>query len=96
MLVEDKHVLMRDLGKRQLTLQLQNSIHALPPDLADYHLELSEDGCQIMYRFDSQAENSGIPRLLRRLIAEGIDFKDLQTTQSSLEEIFVSLVEQRR
>jgi ABC-2 type transport system ATP-binding protein len=95
-LVEEKDVLMRDLGKRQLTLHLQNPVHALPPELAGYGLELSEDGSQIVYRFATQDEQSGIPNLLRRLGSQGIDFKDLQTSQTSLEEIFVSLVEARR
>ena len=95
-LVEDKAVLMRDLGKRQLTLELQQPIERLPDDLAAYDLGLSENGCQIIYRFDKEAKDTGIPNLLRRLNAANIDFKDLHTSQSSLEEIFVSLVEQRR
>jgi ABC-2 type transport system ATP-binding protein len=95
-LVEDKNVLMRDLGKRHLTLQLQSPIHELPPDLAGFDLDLSKDGSQIVYHFDSQTEQTGIAKLVRRLGNAGLEVKDLQTKQSSLEEIFVSLVEARR
>jgi ABC-2 type transport system ATP-binding protein len=95
-LVQDKAALMQSFGKRQLTLQLHHPVPALPAELAGYGLELSEDGSQIVYRFDTQEEHTGIPKLLRRLEGAGIDFKDLQTSQSSLEEIFVSLVGGRR
>ncbi|HWL68105.1 MAG TPA: ABC transporter ATP-binding protein [Geminicoccus sp.] len=95
-LVEDKAVLMQRLGQRQLTLFLQRPVKALPPELAEYRLDLSADGSQIVYRFDSQDDGGSIPALLRRLLASGIDFKDLQTRQSSLEEIFVGLVGARR
>ncbi len=95
-LVQDKATLMQSFGKRQLTLQLHHPIQALPAELAGHGLELSGDGSQIVYRFDTQEEHSGIPKLLRRLEAAGIDFKDLHTSQSSLEEIFVSLVGGRR
>ncbi|MGO4571624.1 ABC transporter ATP-binding protein [Microvirga sp. 2TAF3] len=91
-LVEDKAVLMQKLGKKQLTLQLQSPLHALPQELSAYQLELSADGTQLIYTFDAQSEQTGIAELLRRLAEHGIDFKDLHTTQSSLEEIFVSLV----
>jgi ABC-2 type transport system ATP-binding protein len=91
-LVEDKDVLMRKLGKKQLTLQLQNPLEAIPAKLADYALELAADGHELVYTFDAQAEETGIAGLLRRLGEEGVDFKDLHTSQSSLEEIFVSLV----
>nr|WP_255612466.1 ABC transporter ATP-binding protein [Alcanivorax sp. 1008] len=91
-LVEDKNTLMRKLGRKQLTLQLQNPISAIPASLAQYSLILSEDGQQLTYSFDTQAEQSGIGELLRRLNAEGVDFRDLHTEESSLEEIFVSLV----
>ncbi|MEE4252131.1 MAG: ABC transporter ATP-binding protein [Alcanivoracaceae bacterium] len=91
-LVEDKHTLMRKLGRKQLTLQLQNPISAIPASLNHYTLTLSEDGQQLIYSFDTQAEESGIGELLRRLNGEGIDFRDLHTEESSLEEIFVNLV----
>ncbi len=94
-LVEDKDVLMRKLGKKQLTLQLQEPLDALPPALADKALELSEDGLSLTYSFDTQAEDTGIAALLRRLHDAGVDFKDLRTEESSLEEIFVSLVRSR-
>jgi len=92
MLVEDKDVLMKKLGRKQLTLQLQNRLSAIPPGLADYPLELSANGEQLVYTFDAQGDRTGIAGLLRRLGEHGIDFKDLHTSESSLEEIFVSLV----
>jgi ABC-2 type transport system ATP-binding protein len=91
-LVEDKVELMRKLGKKQLTLQLQAPLAAVPEALADYDLTLSDDGAELAYTFDTQTENTGIAALLRRLGELGIDFKDLHTDQSSLEEIFVELV----
>jgi ABC-2 type transport system ATP-binding protein len=91
-LVEDKDVLMRKLGKKQLTLQLQSPLAAIPETLSAYPLELAADGNELIYTFDAQAEETGIADLLRRLAAEGVDFKDLHTSQSSLEDIFVSLV----
>ncbi|HZH50316.1 MAG TPA: ABC transporter ATP-binding protein [Microvirga sp.] len=94
-LVEDKHVLMQKLGKKELTLHLQSPLQGLPPDLATYPLRLSPDGTQLVYTFDSQHEQTGIAGLLRRLGEHGIDFKDLQTTESSLEDIFVDLVRGR-
>lgn len=94
-LVEDKDVLMRKLGKKQLTLHLQEPLVALPADLADYQLELTKDGHELVYTFDAQSEDTGIAGLLRRLSAAGVDFKDLRTEESSLEEIFVSLVRGR-
>jgi ABC-2 type transport system ATP-binding protein len=93
--VEDKAVLMKKLGKKQLTLQLQSPLAAIPPGLADYPLELSADGAQLVYTFDAQGDRTGIAGLLRRLSEHAIDFRDLQTSESSLEEIFVSLVRSR-
>ncbi len=90
--VEDKTVLMNKLGKKQLTLTLQNPLTRIPNELARYPLELSADGNAIVYTFDVQKEHTGIPELLRQLGQHGIDFKDLHSSQSSLEEIFVSLV----
>jgi ABC-2 type transport system ATP-binding protein len=95
LLVEDKAVLMQKLGKKQLTLLLQQPLDVVPPALAMYRLELAMDGSQLVYTFDAQDERGGIPDLLRRLDEHGIHFKDLQTSESSLEEIFVSLVRGR-
>ena len=91
-LVEEKNRLMQKLGKKQLTLQLQNPLFALPDALVDYQLELTSEGNQLTYTFDSQNEQGDISGLLRRLDELNIEFKDLQTSQSSLEDIFVSLV----
>lgn len=91
-LVEEKSALMQKLGKKQLTLQLQNSITEIPSSLKDYQLELAGDNTQLVYTFDSKNNNVDIPGLLRRVSDAGIDFKDLQTSQSSLEDIFVNLV----
>lgn len=91
-LVEDKHVLMRKLGKKQLTLQLQDRLESIPEALSTLALELVDDGNALVYTFDAQGEQTGITALLRRLGEQGIDFKDLHTSESSLEEIFVNLV----
>jgi len=96
LLVEDKAVLMQKLGKKQLTLHLQSPLDAVPQELAGYRLELSADRNQLLYTFDADGERMGIAELLRRLAEHGIHFKDLQTSQSSLEEIFVSLVTERQ
>ena len=94
-LVEDKAALMRKLGKKQLTILLQSPLAGLPPELAGERLELSADGSQLVYTFDAEGEATGIAGLLRRLEQHGIEFKDLQTSQSSLEDIFVGLVGER-
>jgi ABC-2 type transport system ATP-binding protein len=91
-LVEEKAELMHKLGKKQLTLHLQAPLAALPPQLAGYQLELSGDGTLLVYTYDTQASRTGITSLLAALAEAVIRFKDLSTTQSSLEEIFVSLV----
>jgi len=91
-LVEEKTALMHKLGKKQLRVHLQHPLEDLPQDLARYGLELSEDGFELVYTYDSQEEHTGIAGLLRQLNSHGIDFKDLQSRQSSLEDIFVSLV----
>jgi ABC-2 type transport system ATP-binding protein len=91
-LVEDKSALIRKLGKKQLSLQLQNPLERIPPGLGGYPLELAADGAELIYTFDAQQEHTGIAELLKRLGEHGIDFKDLHSRQSSLEEIFVSLV----
>ena len=94
--VEDKDVLMKRLGKKQLTLHLQNPLSAIPPELADYPLALSADGDQLVYTFDAQGDRTGIAGLLRRLSQHNIDFRDLNTSESSLEDIFVNLVRSRK
>jgi ABC-2 type transport system ATP-binding protein len=91
-LVENKAELMRKLGKKQLKLQLQNTLDHLPPQLSAHHLELAGNGSELIYTYDTRGERTGIVALLNDLNAAGIRFKDLQTTQSSLEDIFVSLV----
>ena len=93
--VEDKHVLMRKLGKKQLSLALQAPLDAIPPALAGLPLELADDGNTLVYTFDTQGEQTGIAALLRQLAEHGIDFKDLHSSESSLEDIFVSLVHRR-
>jgi ABC-2 type transport system ATP-binding protein len=90
-LVEDKDVLMRKLGKKQLTLHLQEPLSAAPA-INGYDLSLSADGAELTYTFDAQAESTGIADLMKRLAERGVDFKDLRTEESSLEDIFVSLV----
>ena len=94
-LVEEKAALMEKLGKKKLTLQLRSRLERIPPELAGLQLELSNDGTELVYSFDTQGERTGIAALLRRLGEHGIDFKDLHTTETSLEDIFVSLVRSR-
>jgi len=91
-LVEDKVELMRKLGRKQLTLQLAAPLQAIPPALADYHLELAGDGSELTYTYDEKGDRPGIAALLDDLETAGVRFKDLHTTQSSLEDIFVNLV----
>jgi len=93
-MVEDKAVLMNKLGKKQLTLSLQNDLHELPAALNSLPLSISQNGAALIYSYDAQAERSGIPELLRLLGEHNIDFKDLHTSESSLEDIFVSLVKE--
>jgi ABC-2 type transport system ATP-binding protein len=90
--VEDKAVLMRKLGKKQLSLSLRAPLQRIPEALAGLALELTEGGAALLYTFDTQQEETGIAELLKRLAALGIEFKDLHSSESSLEEIFVSLV----
>jgi ABC-2 type transport system ATP-binding protein len=91
-LVEDKVDLMHKLGKTQLTLKVQPPLAAIPAGLAEWPLERSEDGSELVYTFDAKSGGTGIAALMRQLDALGIDVKNLQTRQSSLEDIFVSLV----
>jgi len=95
-LVEEKAELMRKLGKKQLMLQLQSTLDEVPDELAGYGLELAADGTELLYTYDTQTERTGITTLLADLSEAGIKFSDLQTRQSSLEEIFVDLVKERR
>jgi ABC-2 type transport system ATP-binding protein len=90
--VEDKSVLMKKLGKKELMLNLQEPLSEIPSGLAEWQLELKADGHELHYTFDANAERSGVSTLLRRLGELGIGFKDLHTSQSSLEDIFVNLV----
>jgi ABC-2 type transport system ATP-binding protein len=94
-LVEDKAVLMQKLGRKQLTLLLQQPLRQLPPALAAYALELAPDGLALTYTYDAKAGRLGIVDLLKSLGDAGVAFKDLHTTESSLEDIFVSLVSER-
>jgi ABC-2 type transport system ATP-binding protein len=94
-LVERKADLMRKLGRKALTLHLERPLAALPPSLAGYDLALGADGHELVYTYDTRDESAGITGLLKALGEAGIAFRDLQTTQSSLEDIFVSLVEGR-
>jgi ABC-2 type transport system ATP-binding protein len=95
-LVEDKAELMRKLGKKQLKLQLNQKLDAVPPALAAYGLALAAEGNELIYSYDTQSERTGITTLLKDLTAAGIRFRDLSTVQSSLEDIFVDLVSQRK
>jgi len=93
LLVEEKATLMRKLGKRRLALTLTEPLAALPQGLADWSLSLEEEGHRLVYSFDAEEDDTGMPSLLRRLEELGIAFKDLDTSRSSLEDIFVGLVE---
>jgi ABC-2 type transport system ATP-binding protein len=95
-LVEDKHTLMHKLGRKQLTLHLQAPLMQIPTQLANRQIELAADGTQLVYTFDTQTDSTGIASLLRQLNELGIDFKDLHTEESSLEEIFVTLIGGKR
>jgi len=94
-LVENKATLMKKLGKKQLTVNLAEPMAQIPPELAEYNLTLKDDGHELEYVFDANAEHKGIAALLRRMSDLGITYKDLNTSQSSLEDIFVSLVTDR-
>ncbi|MCJ7788503.1 MAG: ABC transporter ATP-binding protein [Methyloceanibacter sp.] len=95
-MVEDKVELMHKLGKKQLTLQLHQSLDSVPAELASHHLALANGGSELIYTYDTQGSRTGITGLLTDLSRAGIHFKDLDTTQSSLEDIFVDLVRQSR
>jgi ABC-2 type transport system ATP-binding protein len=95
-LVESKNELMRKLGQKQLTLQLRDPIEAVPPALARHRLTLGDGGHELIYTYDTQAERTGITDLLEDLRAAGLRFKDLSTTERSLEDIFVGLLRERQ
>jgi len=95
-LVDDKAELMRKLGRKQLTLQLQETLERIPPRLSSHNLLLSGNGSELIYTYDENSDRSGIAALLKDLSDAGIRFKDLHTTQSSLEDIFVTLVREKR
>jgi ABC-2 type transport system ATP-binding protein len=95
-LIEEKTVLMKKLGRKKLTLQLRTPSRSLPADLAQWQLELSADGTELVYTFDTQRERTGIATLLSKLGEHGISIRDLHTSESSLEDIFVSLVSSNR
>ena len=95
-LVEEKHALIKKMGRKTLTLNLADPLTAIPAELGEWTLELAGEGHELVYEFDSQAEATGVPSLLRRMSDLGIGFKDLNTTQSSLEDIFVGLVHETR
>jgi len=95
-LVEEKASLMKKLGKKELTLNLVEPLEAIPPELSEWPLQLQAEGHELLYAFDANADRTGVPSLLRRMSDLGIGFKDLNTKQSSLEDIFVSLVHEPR
>jgi ABC-2 type transport system ATP-binding protein len=95
-LIEEKTALMKKLGRKKLTLQLRNPLQSVPADLAQWQLELTAAGTELVYTFDTQRERTGIATLLSKLGEHGISIKDLQTSESSLEDIFVSLVSSNR
>jgi ABC-2 type transport system ATP-binding protein len=95
-LVEQKSNLMKQLGRRELTIQLAEPMAAVPAQLAEWNLQLAAQGLELHYGFDASAEQPGIPALLSRLAELGIGYRDLHTEQSSLEDIFVGLVSERQ
>lgn len=94
-IVEEKTELMQKLGKKELRLQLQTAMTDIPDDLSDYNLRLEAEGSELVYSFDTKQEHTGIAELLRKLYKKDIDFKDLNSSKSSLEEIFVELVKEQ-
>jgi ABC-2 type transport system ATP-binding protein len=95
-LLEEKNELMRKLGKKRLTLQVQDKLSTVPAELSAYGLTIGDGGAELIYDYDTQAERTGVARLLGELSRAGIRIRDLQTTQSSLEDIFVGLVSDRK
>jgi len=95
-LVEEKAQLMQKLGKKQIRLELHNPLQSIPDALSEHSLELTSDGTKLIYTFDARSEQTGITILLRSLTEHGIDFRDLHSRESTLEEIFVSLVTEKK
>jgi ABC-2 type transport system ATP-binding protein len=95
LLIEDKDTLMHKMGEKQLSIQLREPISSIPESLSDYQLVLSESGDAMIYTYDTNAEQTGITALLQAVNTAGLSLKDLKTTQSSLEDIFVKLVEEK-
>jgi ABC-2 type transport system ATP-binding protein len=95
-LVEEKTELMKKLGRKMLHLQLAEPLKAVPPELGEWNLDLSEDGAMLTYEFDAKADRTGVPSLLAAMRDRGIAFKDLDTHQSSLEDIFVGLIHHKK
>lgn len=95
-LVEEKNELMKKLGRKVLHLQLAEPLQSVPAALSEWNLQLSEDGSQLTYEFDAKAERTGVPSLLAAMRDSGVAFKDLDTKQSSLEDIFVGLIHEKR
>lgn len=96
LLVEEKRALMRKLGKKRMTIELREPVAAIPRALGGHRLELDEDGCRLTYTYDVESKHTGITTLLQDIRSSGLALKDLNTTQSSLEEIFVNLVNESR
>ena len=94
LLVEEKNALMTRMGRKTLRIDLRDAVTSVPEPLSEYDLELSQDGTSLTYHYDTRGEGTGITRLLQALAKEGLSLRDIQTTQSSLEEIFVGLVTQ--
>ncbi|WP_272008816.1 ABC transporter ATP-binding protein [Roseovarius sp. ZX-A-9] len=94
LLVEDKAALMTRMGRKTLRIDLRDPVDKVPDALAEYDLDLSDDGHSLSYHYDTRGEGTGITRLLQALSAEGLSLRDIQTTQSSLEEIFVSMIQE--
>ena len=94
--VEDKNTLMKKLGKKQLVLQLNDKLSYIPDELSHYAIEISDTGKELIYTYDTQENKTGITRLLQQVRDSGIKFNDLHTNESSLEEIFKSLVRESR
>ena len=92
LLVEDKSTLMRQMGQKQLVVQLNQPLNAVPDALSSHALELADGGCELIYTYDTRGDRTGITRLLNDISSAGLTLRDVQTRQSSLEEIFVGLV----
>lgn len=96
LLIDEKQALMQKLGKKQLIIELRDKISAVPESLATYHLELSNNGLKLTYTYDTQGKKTGITLLIKDINKAGLELKDLQTVQSSLEDIFVNLVSEKK